>query len=366
MITYGPYDLDKIGKYRAVISGKADHWGEICFIDVSAGGGKKQLARLDIAPTHKLGQFDMIVDFEIAEPLIDLKVGFFADEKSNIQLTGAHLSEFIDLKIKKEKVQDFISRSILQGGPALSQHKICDDIRVLQTCDPFRYKKILDISGAFNKKCLMSSNIELSLHQGVEYGIYPHHAIYNRVKVIREWLDSGYCGWVLYIDADSIISKPNFDFITFFKELRKEKFFLWLSQDNISHDYYVFNDGVFAIDLSNEYSRQIIRTWDQIYAEYYMPNDFLWASSWDDIINDQDSLSKIIQEMNSVHGENFLNGIKYGELQSHWKLGWEINLDRIFFSALRSDYGGISAEEEMDARVNAIQTAISMISCEGI
>lgn len=115
---------------------------------------------------------------------------------------------------------------------------------------------------------------------------------------------SDFRGWVFYVDADSIFSDPSWDVPSLLRKLREEGKFLLghdvLDVTDSRYQWYEINDGTFAIDLASPYSREIIRAWRSLY-DALSDEDYRRASSWDSIINDQDSLQAILRSMGMYH-----------------------------------------------------------------
>jgi len=268
------------------------------------------------------------------------------------------------LKEKNERLYEWIRQRIADAtisGELLDGFQ--NSVTVVQTCDPYKYKDIFEVTRSHNEKVAKSIGMAYRGYVGIIRGCYAHHAAYNRTKILRDFVDDEYKGWIIYIDADSIIQNTSFDFIGNLSIMRENKKILWMAHDSPQDDYLTFNDGIFGIDLGSSVSRAIIKVWDDIYGTYYSDEDYQKATSWDDIVNDQTALSLIFRALGEKFGDFFVSKILYGCFQSHWKLGWDISndVDNIFFSALRADAGGISGEEEMRLRIGAILKKISIL-----
>ena len=237
-------------------------------------------------------------------------------------------------------------------------------IRVIQTSDPVNYNEILNVSKAHNEKVFGRIGIKYIDYVGLLRGCYPHHATYNRTKLLRDMINENYKGLVLYLDADTIVQDENYDFHAHYSRMRENHQVLWIAQDGPKDDLFIFNAGVFSVDLASPLVRKIINIWDDIYGAYYSIEDYQEASSWDDIVNDQTALSLIFKAFYEKIPQSFTSHILFGCFQSHWKLGWSIadNVDNIFFSALRADAYGISGEEEMLKRIEAITKKLEILN----
>lgn len=214
-------------------------------------------------------------------------------------------------------------------------------ITILQTCDDKRYPVLLEATKPFNQAYANKWKLDYSSYLGIKRGKHPHHAMLNRIYLLDEYINSGYTGWVLYLDSDSIISDLNYDIVNKLSSLRYNNQCLWLHnvylEDDRRFEWFHINDGAFAIDLGSPIAQLVVRTWKGIYDNFYSEKDFENATNWLDIIDDQSSLSKILEIF------ELRNYVCLEQLQNFFA-----------YQALRQDHQGISSDDELKLRAESI------------
>ena len=174
-----------------------------------------------------------------------------------------------------------------------------DDILILQTSDSQKYIPIINASSKFNELFCKSKGIQYQKFIGLKRGAQPHHAMFNRIYLLKELLDEGFCGWVLYLDADAIIIDPEIDLKKHFANLRESGKSLQIhSVEGEGGRFWNVNTGVIAIDLSTPFSSKLINSWHLFYELLYQDHHYEDAMDfWDEIINDQNSLHTILMNI---------------------------------------------------------------------
>ncbi|WP_290001025.1 hypothetical protein ACF3N0_05390 [Moraxella atlantae] len=215
-------------------------------------------------------------------------------------------------------------------------------ITVIQSSDSNKYREILNISKSFNIRYVKQYKLNYHYFFGIKKGKYAHHAMYNRIYMLDEMIKNNYRGWVFYLDADSIIVNKNFDLREKLLDLRSNHKIMWLhnvhQKNEVNYSWWNVNSGAFAIDLSSSIARNLVKTWRGIYDNFYSELDFADATQWNDIINDQDSLWRVLDIF------NLENKVELEQLQKNFVQ-----------QALRSQHDGISSEEEMQDRMHKLK-----------
>lgn len=220
------------------------------------------------------------------------------------------------------------------------------NLLIMQTSDAERYADMLFESQKYNKKFAIKNDAEYRVFIGIKYGKYPHHAMYNRIHMLQELIDTGYRGWVLYLDADAIVVDKDWKIKEQLEQMRiANKIFLLhpvYEQGDPKYSWHDINTGAFAIDLNANISRSLIRIWSFIYSKYYNYFDYEAAISWEDLINDQSSFSYLLQGFN-----RHIDIIKHLEL-IRFQGGKVVQV-------LRQNDREISPEQEIKNRINALR-----------
>ena len=168
-------------------------------------------------------------------------------------------------------------------------------IRIVQTADTQKYAEMLRQSARTVFAFLRGRDIEYESFLGIKRGAHPHHATLNRIFILNEYLDLGYRGWVLYMDADAFINELNFDLRGFLESNADRALIIAPASGEPSNPSWNINAGVFFANLGHPVCAEILRTWKGFYDALYASEDYVRALRWDDIINDQTSLHRILR-----------------------------------------------------------------------
>ncbi len=102
-----------------------------------------------------------------------------------------------------------------------------------------------------------------SFHQeiyiGVKRGYFSWHAAFNRIFIIKEFLDRGETGWLLYVDADAYISDFDFDLRNYLSD--KHDYVMIATHGAIDDLCWDVNSGVFFLNLDHVLARPLIERW---------------------------------------------------------------------------------------------------------
>lgn len=166
------------------------------------------------------------------------------------------------------------------------------EITILQTSDPsFYYPMMVETSKTVARFC-QNNGLNYQQFVGLRRGKLPWSAAYNRVYLLKDLLDQGAEGWVLYMDADAMIVDQHFDLRTYFLHRdHHAAIFNGYCTPDVPHN---INSGGFAINLSHPLGRALVL--DYWRAVENIPDfDFDHALMWEkDIPEDQLILHRIL------------------------------------------------------------------------
>ena len=252
--------------------------------------------------------------------------------------------------LNKRVITKLLQTRAEDGFPAgTPSNQRTSEVRMIQTSDPDKYKPIITASSKFNKKYCEKHNISYSSYLGIKRGCYPHHSIFNRVYLLKEMLDEGFDGWVIYMDADAFVGQPSVSIPNKLHQLRVNNKSLWLhnvySPDDPNYSWWDINDGCFAIDLGAGEVKSAVHAWWSIYKEVYSLSDYARAKKWGDLIDDQQSFWMILRELNLE---------KFVQLEQFQYSG-------LIRQVLRDDASSESSENEIESRAQTIEKEASRI-----
>jgi glycosyltransferase involved in cell wall biosynthesis len=354
-LIYGPYRHLEAGSYRLIISGYAEYWTGSESIAVCYNRGERQIS-YNKADCKKIGLWQEVIDFDIQDQLEDYEIQFYVDQSSKLSIDSIIICKKVVPNNSEEDLMAYINSRLDLVQYVEDFRSTKNSTIMLQTSDPYRYKRLLCTSQEINQKYCNKYGIQYKKFIGIRYGIYPHHAMFNRIYEIKRLVDDGYAGWVFYLDADSILYREDFDLQKKLSDLKKDGKFAWLHNVYLKDDpLYAFeriNDGAFALNLESGYVRLLVDIWDKIYSDYYSYEIFSSAIKWEDIFNDNGSFNIILLSLANRFGDDFKNGIMFEQFQDCWNS--DTYHEGVVFQALRFRHDGISPDDELELRRDAL------------
>lgn len=344
---WGPYINLEEGDYicQFFLSDTHSHPEMMFSYDVCADHGRKLLVERSRISRNEQGIY---INLTLLEPQDSIEFRLYYSGEEAETITGVHIFRSDNQPMKTqpdtyliEKSKDlFEQASLMQAAP---QRKSFYEVLILQTADANRYAKMLAVSSAINKAYCQRWGMAYESFSGVIFGNKSFQAMYNRTALLWFLMERGYHGWVLYLDADAVVSDFNFDFKSYLLNKRKVgKQMIFHPVHDHGHDLQFFghvNDGAFAMDLSGSTARALISTWYSFYQEFYGEKDYDEAKLWTDLLDDQASLQRIL----FANRETLRHCIDFDPLQR----------DKIY-QALRSDHSNESTKDDLECRFGAL------------
>jgi hypothetical protein len=166
-------------------------------------------------------------------------------------------------------------------------------VAIIQTADPVFYYSMLQETARTVRALCARNGYSYIQYVGIKRGYMPWQASYNRVFLLKEMVDQGHDGWVLYLDADAFIHDLEFDLSAYLDERsHAAAIFAGYGMSETSYD---INSGGFAINLSHPLGKAIVLDWYRLIAE--VPSEiFDGAVYWEhDLANDQHLLWQVLR-----------------------------------------------------------------------
>ncbi len=164
---------------------------------------------------------------------------------------------------------------------------------MVQTCDPFLYFDMLVASSRSNRVFCRRWGLAYAAFVGIKRGFHPWQAMFNRILLLQEYLEQGYGGWVLYLDADAYVWDLGFDIKRYLAD--KSSYAAVLTPSGIGVPAWSVNDGVAFFNLGHEAGRRLVAAWHASFMR--VSDDALRAAGrWELVRNDQDMLQAILRE----------------------------------------------------------------------
>jgi hypothetical protein len=167
------------------------------------------------------------------------------------------------------------------------------DIALLQTADAEQYLPMLEATTVVNQIYCARHHVSYSQFIGIKRGFHPWHACFNRILLIKEMIDSGFNGWLFYLDADAFVADLSYDVRYLISEIAKP---IIMAPGGLTGEHWDVNDGVMLIDLANESARDLVLAWHRDFmaiSEETLRTHARWDGSLE---GDQERLHRILQE----------------------------------------------------------------------
>lgn len=177
-------------------------------------------------------------------------------------------------------------------------------ITFVQTADAAVYSRFINLTSMTVKEHCARQGHAYESFIGVKRGSKPWHAALNRLPILKSYVDQGYDGWIIYLDADAYIADVNFDIRTYLSD--KSGYAMIAASSGLEPPrWWDINNGVFALNLGHPQGRLIAELWAAELAS--VSDDELDAEQkWGDVIDDQAVLHKLLRENESTIEPVFL------------------------------------------------------------
>jgi hypothetical protein len=157
-------------------------------------------------------------------------------------------------------------------------------ITFLQSADPVRYARLLALSAQTVTAFCSLHRCSYEQTLGIRYGVKPWHAALNRITILKEYLERGYKGWIVYLDADAFIVDLSFDLAGYLAS-HEDKALVAAPSGHLPPRWWEINNNVFALNGGHPLAHELVRHWHgQLCA---IPEETLKAEErWGDVADD--------------------------------------------------------------------------------
>ncbi|SFU49490.1 hypothetical protein SAMN02799631_00940 [Methylobacterium sp. 174MFSha1.1] len=166
--------------------------------------------------------------------------------------------------------------------------------RIVQTSDPVNYFPMIMETLRVNQHYASLVGASYECFLGLHVGYHPWHATFNRIPMLKNMIEQGYYGWVLYIDADAYIYDYTFDLWGYLDAHKHEALIAAPGSGKAPWD---INIGIFFINLGSSIGREIVNRWHAEFESTLTESTMLNASEpWVNIANDQSIIQGILRD----------------------------------------------------------------------
>ena len=167
-------------------------------------------------------------------------------------------------------------------------------ITYVQTADAAVYSRFISLTSMTVREHCARQGHDYESFIGIKRGAKPWHAALNRLPILKSYVEQGYDGWIIYLDADAYIADVDFDIRSYLSA--KSEFAMIAAGSGLQPPrWWDVNNGVFAINLGHPQGRLIAEQWYDELAQ--VPEDELaQEAKWGDVIDDQAALPKVLRQ----------------------------------------------------------------------
>lgn len=173
-------------------------------------------------------------------------------------------------------------------------------VRFLQTADPVVYRRMIEVTSQTVREFCARNGFEYECFLGIRRGFKPWHAALNRIPILQGYINAGYDGWVVYMDADAYIADLDFDLKAYLAD--KAGYALIAAPSNREPpQWWDINNGVFIVNLGSPKAVEFIgRVNARLDA---ISDDALRAEEkWSDVVDDQGLFHETLYAMPEMQG----------------------------------------------------------------
>lgn len=167
------------------------------------------------------------------------------------------------------------------------------------------YRPLLELTSQTVREYCTRHQCSYESYFGIIRGYYPWQATYNRIPMLQRMLDSGYDGWVCYLDADALISDLDFDLRAYLAD--KQDYALIAAPGKDDGPWWDVNAGVFLLNLAHPMGKLIVRRWSAQFASL-SDEDLKAGVEWHQIANDQGMLHMLLQGIENARAHVLVTG----------------------------------------------------------
>jgi len=163
-------------------------------------------------------------------------------------------------------------------------------ILFLQTAEA-TYRPLLEATSRTVVEYCSRHQCSYESHFGIIRGYHPWHATYNRIALLKRLVDTGFSGWVCYLDADAYIADLDFDLKTYLRD--QGDIALIIAPGGPTGRWWDVNAGVFLINLAHPVGQAIVREWSRLFDEI-TDEQLRTETGWSQVTDDQVLLHELL------------------------------------------------------------------------
>jgi hypothetical protein len=165
-------------------------------------------------------------------------------------------------------------------------------IVLFQSCDGPGFSPVLDATARANKEFCRRHDVAYRSFMGLKRGLWPWHACFNRLYMLKELIDEGHDGWALHLDGDAYVCDLNFPIKDYLGGIAHKAGVAILS--GATDAYWDINSGVLFFNLGHPTAIAMVSEWINRHEKIFSDPQFL-SRQWDGF-DDQRQIHLVLQE----------------------------------------------------------------------
>ena len=165
-------------------------------------------------------------------------------------------------------------------------------IKFVQTADPEKYVRLLEVSSQGTRWFCDANGFEYEAFVGLKHGWHPWHATFNRIDLLVAALESGFDGWLIYLDADAFVVGLTFDLRAYLEHHADRALIARASVPEDAPTWRI-NAGVLMFNLRHPAAARIILIWKRLFDLSRLFGQLSVRPAWA-IVDDQKLLQAVL------------------------------------------------------------------------
>jgi hypothetical protein len=163
----------------------------------------------------------------------------------------------------------------------------------IQTADPRKYRTLLNLTSKTVQRYCGQNNFHYQSYVGIIRGYYPWQATFNRIPILHRLAESGFLGWVCYLDADAFVADLNFDLINYLADKGDTAL---IAAPGGQSFWWAVNAGVLFLNLGHPLGQAIVREWHSAFGAI-TDDELRVGVGWSAVPDDQSLLHQVLRTM---------------------------------------------------------------------
>jgi hypothetical protein len=142
-------------------------------------------------------------------------------------------------------------------------------VKFLQTADPVKYARLLEVSAPSTRAFCALNGYEYEAFVGLKRGSRAWHATFNRIDLLSELVQANFDGWIVYLDADAFVVDLTFDLAAYLGQHADAPLIARAVIPERAPTWNI-NAGVLMFNMSHPQTARLITAWKRLFDLWRM------------------------------------------------------------------------------------------------